>query len=78
MSRQIRFERSLYRPEAVQAAVVAYADFARIEVLPAGDATEVTILPSEDYDAELVIGGFCNHVLYETIASQRADAVGGD
>ena len=39
MNKEIAFDRSLYLPEAVQAAATAFAEHAQNEVKSAGDAT---------------------------------------
>ena len=71
MDKRITFDRSLYLPEAVEAAAVAYADHATIEVTPSTDATVVVISAVAGSDPDLVANAFCNHVLYETIARLR-------
>ena len=74
MSKQIVFDRSLYLPEAVNAAAAAYAEHATIEVIPADEATLAEISGVSENDPDTVAHAFCNHVLYETIARMRQAA----
>jgi len=67
----IRFDRSLYLPEAVEAAVAAYAEHAQIELSTTDDAVVAAISGVVDNDADMVAYAFCNHVLHETIARLR-------
>lgn len=73
MAERISFERSLYLPEAVDAAAAAYAEHAQIEVTPAADAVVAVI--SAPADEQIVVHAFCNHVLYETITRRRQAAL---
>lgn len=73
MAERISFERSLYLPEAVDAAAAAYAEHAQIEVTPAADAVVAVI--SAPADEQTVVHAFCNHVLYETITRRRQAAL---
>ncbi len=75
MGRQIAFEGSLYLPEAVEAAAIAYADHARITVTPGNDTVVVEISGLGEADAADVANAFCNHVLFETIARTRQAAL---
>ena len=74
MVKRITFQRSLYLPEAVDAAVAAYAEHATIEVTPSADALVAVISAVVGNDAEIVAHAFCNHVLHETIARLRQAA----
>jgi hypothetical protein len=71
MAERITFERSLYLPEAVEAAAAAYAEHARIEVTSGDDAVVAVIEPAEGHDLQIVAHAFCNHVLHETITRRR-------
>lgn len=71
MGESIRFDRSLYLPEAVEAAVAAYAEHAQIELSTTDDAVVAAISGVVDNDADTVAHAFCNHVLHETIARLR-------
>jgi hypothetical protein len=75
MLEPITFDRSLYLPEAVEAAAAAYAEHASIELTPGADAVVATIREVHEHDPQLVAHAFCNHVLYETIARQRQAAL---
>ena len=74
MAERISFERSLYLPEAVDAAAAAYAEHAQIEVTPTADAV-VAVISAPAPDEQTVVNAFCNHVLYETITRQRQAAL---
>jgi hypothetical protein len=71
MAERISFDRSLYLPEAVDTAAAAYAEHAKIEVTPTGDAVIVLLDAVSGYDPRTVAHAFCNHVLHETIARRR-------
>ena len=75
---RLSFDRSLYLPEAVDAAAAAYAEVARIAVTHAGEAVHVEITDVQEHEPALVGHAFANHALYETIARRRqvADEVG--
>ncbi len=75
MAERIAFDGSLYFPEAVEAAAAAYAEHARIEILPEGSAVVAIISDVVEHDPALVRHAFCNHVLHETIARRRQAAV---
>ncbi|MGH7786461.1 MAG: HxsD-like protein [Candidatus Binatia bacterium] len=68
---RLSFARSLYLPEAVDAAAAAYAEVARIAVTHAGEAAEVEITDVVEHEPALVGHAFANHALYETIARRR-------
>ena len=76
MSDVIRFSRSLYAPEAVEAAVAAYSDFATIELATGSDDIVARVTEIDEEEAEEILDAFCNHVLFETIVRARgADSV---
>lgn len=69
---EIVFSRSLYLPEAIEAAAEAYAALAEIEIARGDDATTV-ILRNVDPDvADVIEDAFSNHALVETITRSRA------
>lgn len=74
MAERIAFDRTLYLPEAVEAAAAAYAEHATIEVTPSADAV-VAAISVEGDDAQTVVHAFCNHVLYETVTRRRQAAL---
>lgn len=78
MADRIAFDRSLYLPEAVEAAAAAYAEYAQIEVTPTADAVVAVISEVVEHDPHLVASSFCNHVLHETIARRRQAALQED
>jgi hypothetical protein len=74
MAERIAFDRTLYLPEAVEAAAAAYADYATIEVTPSADAVVAAIAVDGD-EVQTVVHAFCNHVLHETITRRRQAAL---
>jgi hypothetical protein len=75
MAERVTFDRSLYLPEAVEAAVGAYAEHARFEVSATEEATVVVISAVVEHDVQSLMHSFCNHVLHETIARRREAAL---
>jgi len=69
----IRFPRSLYRREALDAAVAAYAGLLAAEVSTSDDAFTATIRAAEGAPAD-VADAFANHALFETIVRERQEA----
>ncbi len=72
MAERVAFDRSLYVPEAVEAAAAAYGEHARIEVTRTDDCTVATIAPLAEGDPRALLNAFCNHVLHETLARLHA------
>jgi hypothetical protein len=75
MAERISFARSLYSPEAIEAAGEAYADFAKIAVEESGDDLVVVIDDVAEHDPALVAHAFANHALHETITRRRQTAI---
>lgn len=75
MAEQITFDRSLYSPEAVQAAAAAYAEHAKITVTVGDDSVEATISETGDHDPAAITHAFANHALHETIQGRRQAAI---
>lgn len=75
MAERLIFDRSLYLPEAVEAAATAYADLAHIEVTSAEEGTVAVISGVVDNDPDVVQRAFSNHVLHETIARLRQETL---
>ncbi len=71
---QIIFDRSLYTPEAVEAAAAAYAEYADITLERSGDAVIATISAVSGGDRETIEHSFCNHALQETVVRMRRAA----
>ena len=72
---RITFHQSLYSPEAVEAAIAAYADYAEITLERAGDELIAVIGAVTGAEARMVEHSFCNLALQETIVRMhRADA----
>jgi hypothetical protein len=68
---RITFDRSLYIPEAVEAAAAAYAEYAEIALEPSGDAVVAVIGTVGGSDRRMIEHSFCNLVLQETIVRQH-------
>ena len=64
---RITFDRSLYAPEAVEAAVAAYAGYAEIALEHTGDTIVAVVGAVSGGDREMIENSFCNHALQETI-----------
>jgi hypothetical protein len=75
MADRIAFDRSLYLPEAVEAAAAAYAEHARVDVTATDDAAVAEISAAESEEQQTVVHAFCNHVLHETITRRRQAAL---
>lgn len=71
MAEQITFARSLYAPEAVEAAAAAYAELAEIAVTVGADTIEVTVDKPDPELASVLLDELSNHALYETILRAR-------
>ena len=68
MAERVTFDRSLYVPEAVEAAAAADREHARIEVTRAADCTVATLSAVDEDSSGQLVNAFCNHVLHETLA----------
>ncbi len=68
---QITFDRSLYTPEAVEAAAAAYAEYADITLERSGDAVVAVIGDVTRGDRRTIENSFCNLVLQETVVRMR-------
>jgi hypothetical protein len=77
MSR-IAFHRSLYSPEAVEAAAAAYAEYAEIALEQSGDEVVAVVGVVTGADPEAVEHSFCNLVLQETIVRMHRGSVAED
>lgn len=75
MAKQVTFDRTLYLPDAVEAAALAYAQHAKIELTPTDDGVSAVISGVGEQDPELVANAFCNHALHETIVRLRQAAL---
>ena len=71
MAERVTFDRSLYLPEAVEAAAAAYGAHAQIEVTRSDECTVAMVSPVAESDPRPLVNAFCNHVLHETIARLR-------
>ncbi len=75
---RITFDRSLYSPDAVEAAAVAYADYAEIAVEHSGEAIVAVVGGVTGGDRRTVEHSFCNLALQETIVRMRRTEAPGD
>lgn len=72
------FDRSLYQPAGVQAAVEAYTDHVGgIDVEETAEAVTVTLRDVHDAYRDLIADSFANHALFETILHARGTGGGG-
>jgi len=74
MAEQIVFDRSLYPPEAVEAAVEAFREHAQIELTQAPEGVVAAIGGVTEDEARAVAHAFGNYVLHESIARRRQSA----
>lgn len=76
-SLQLDFDRSLYAPAAVQAAVEAYAGYAESITVDEGpERLTVTLTGFDARYGDLIGDSFANHALFETVVATR-QAEGG-
>ena len=68
---QISFDRSLYVPEAVEAAAAAYADYADITLERTSDAVVAVVGAVRGAERDVVEHSFCNLALQETVVRVR-------
>lgn len=71
MFERVLFARSLYVPEAVEAAARAFADLAKLEVIARDDSIELTVSDADPDVADVLLDELSNYVLAETIARSR-------
>jgi len=71
---RITFDRSLYNPDAVEAAAAAYAEYAEITLERAGDTLVAVVGAVTGGDRQTVESSFCNLVLQETVVRMRRAA----
>ena len=71
---RITFDRSLYSPDAVEAAAAAYAEYAEITLERSGDAVVAVIGAVTGADRQAVESSFCNLALQETVVRMRRAA----
>ena len=72
----VSFHRSLYAPEAVEAAAKADAALATI-TLEVHDHEVLARIENVDARVPDVVDAFCNHALFESIARLNADSQNG-
>ena len=72
--RRITFDRSLYTPEAVEAAAAAYADYADIALEREGDTVVAVVGDVRGGDRDAIEHSFCNLALQETVVRMRRSA----
>jgi hypothetical protein len=68
-----RFDRSLYLPDAVRAAVDAFSEHASLDVAQREGAIVVTLRDAGEHDPRMLLDELSNHVLFETIVRRRQD-----
>ncbi len=70
MSR-ITFDRSLYTPDAVEAAAAAYGEYADITLERSSDAVVAVVGDVRGGDRTLIEHSFCNLALQEAVVRMR-------
>jgi hypothetical protein len=73
MSEVVTLSRSLYEPEAVNAAIKAYEQLATFVVEADDDLIRVSISEIDSDVSDIIADEFSNHALFETI-KQRGPA----
>lgn len=76
MADSLSFSRSIYRLDAIEAAVGAYAELAEISVEAGESEVVVTFTSPHPAVADELTDAFGNHVLFETVRRHR-EAIGG-
>ncbi len=71
MAETLVLSRSLYLPEAVQAAADAFAELAEVEVRVLDAAIEVSMSGVDPDVADVIADELGNHALHETIVRRR-------
>lgn len=74
MADRLAFHRSLYAPEAVDAAAEAFGHLATLGVERREHEIVVSVEAVDGRVADRFVDAFCNHVLYETVVRARAVA----
>jgi hypothetical protein len=72
MADRITLSRSLYAPEAVEAAVVAYGELAKFDVTVGGTDIDIEVSDIDPDVGDVLVDEFCNHALFETIVRVRS------
>ena len=72
MAETLDFSRSLYLPEAVQAAADAFAELASLTVSPHEGGVLVSISDPDPELADVLADELANHALHETIIRPRS------
>lgn len=71
---QISFDRSLYSPDAVEAAAAAYAEYADIALERSNDTVVAVVGAVRGHDRDTIEHSFCNFALQETVVRMRRAA----
>ena len=71
MANSISFSLSIYREDAVQAAVLAYTSLADFTVVSNSSDVIVEVANINPSFESVLLDAFCNHVLFETIVRHR-------
>ena len=73
---KLSFSLSIYKKEAIEEAMYAYASHARFSITEEPYALFVEIDPLYEEHATQIIDSFCNHVLFESIVLHRKEKGG--
>ncbi|MFT4979438.1 MAG: hypothetical protein ACI8S6_005348 [Myxococcota bacterium] len=77
MPEQLSFSRSLYRQDAIEATVAAYAQLATLTVDTSGEhSVVITVADPHPSLADELSDALCNHILFETIRRYRTEQGG--
>ena len=71
---RLTFDRSLYAPDAVEAAAAAYADYADVALEREGDAVIAVVGAVRGADRDTIEHSFSNLALQETVVRRRRAA----
>lgn len=71
MASTLEFSRSLYSPEAIQAAADAFADLAKLDVSAGDNEIRVSVSDVDPDVRDVLEDELCNYALHETIVRAR-------
>ncbi len=71
MAETLRFSRSLYAPDAVEAAAQAFAHLAKITVTRHEAETELVMSEPDPELSDVLLDEIANHALFQTITRRR-------
>jgi len=75
MADPVTFDHSLYSPSSVESAASAYSDYLNISLSVDEGKTTASFTDLDEEHGLMLVDAFCNHVLFETIQTRRAEEV---